>query len=81
MCLRIYEFIINNNIKVLYDDKNESIGSKLARADLIGLPFQIIVGPRGLKEGLIDVKSRSNGKIEKLKPDEELFNFINQNKV
>ena len=81
LCLRIYEFILNNNIKVLYDDKNESIGSKLARADLIGLPFQIIVGPRGLKEGLIDVKSRSNGKIEKLKPDEELFNFISQNKV
>ena len=80
LCLRIYEYMLSKNIKVLYDEKNESIGSKLARADLIGLPFQIIVGPRGLKEGLIEIKNRSSNKIEKIKP-EELFNFVNLNKI
>ena len=37
----------HNGLKVLYDDTDERAGAKLARADLIGLPYQIIIGPRG----------------------------------
>ena len=55
------------NLKVLYDDKHESPGSKLARADLLGFPIQIIIGPRGIKEGSIDIKERCSNKIMKLK--------------
>jgi prolyl-tRNA synthetase len=45
---------------------------------LLGLPFQIIIGPKGIKEKLFDLKNRKNGKIERLSYD-ELSNFINQN--
>jgi len=44
---------------------------------LLGLPYQVIIGPRGIKEKLFDLKNRKNGKIERLSYD-ELLNFINQ---
>ncbi len=75
LCNKIYSFILNTNIKVLYDDKNESPGSKLARGDLLGLPIQIIVGPRGIREGYIDVKIRSTNVIKKIEV-ENLFSYI-----
>ncbi len=80
LCENVYNFLLKNNIRVLYDDKNESIGSKLARADLIGIPFQIIIGPRGIKEGSIDLKKRLSSKIEKFTL-EALFHFIIKNKI
>ena len=57
MCSKIYKYIVDRGSTVLYDDKDESPGSKLARAELIGHPVQIIVGTRGVKEGLIDIES------------------------
>jgi prolyl-tRNA synthetase len=52
--------------------------TKLAKADLIGLPFQIIIGPRGIKDKIFDLKDRKNGDIKKLSYN-ELINFINNN--
>ena len=72
MCSKIYKYIVDRGSTVLYDDKDESPGSKLARADLLGLPVQIIVGPRGVKEGLIDIKIRSTNILKKIKPNELL---------
>jgi prolyl-tRNA synthetase len=46
---------------VLYDDRGERAGAKFADMDLIGLPWQVIVGPRGLKEGNLEVKRRADG--------------------
>ena len=77
-CKNLYKLIQENNYTVLYDDTDERAGAKLARADLLGLPFQIIIGPKGIKEKLFDLKNRKNGKIERLTYD-ELSNFINQN--
>jgi prolyl-tRNA synthetase len=48
-------------IEVLYDDREDSAGAKFATADLIGLPFQVIVGPRGAKSGIAEVKARKTG--------------------
>ena len=45
----------------LYDDTDERPGAKFASMDLIGLPRQLIVGPRGLKEGVVELKERRGG--------------------
>jgi prolyl-tRNA synthetase len=46
---------------VLYDDTDERAGAKFAVMDLIGLPFQLIVGPKGIKRGEVEVKERKSG--------------------
>ena len=51
---------------VLYDDRDERPGAKFATADLIGLPWQILVGPRGLAEGKVELKRRATGEREML---------------
>jgi prolyl-tRNA synthetase len=51
---------------VLYDDTNERPGAKFATHDLIGIPWQVIVGPRGLEKGMIEVKNRATGAREEL---------------
>jgi prolyl-tRNA synthetase len=53
---------------VLYDDRDERPGAKFATADLIGLPWQVIVGPKGLAEGKIELKRRAGGERESLAP-------------
>jgi prolyl-tRNA synthetase len=51
-------------VEVLYDDLDQRPGAKFATADLIGIPWQILVGPRGLAEGKVEVKSRADGSRE-----------------
>jgi prolyl-tRNA synthetase len=51
---------------VLYDDTDDRPGAKFASMDLIGLPTQIVVGPRGLEKGLVEVKSRATGAKEEM---------------
>ena len=79
ICLKIYNLIKDNRMEVLYDDTDERVGAKLARADLIGLPYQIIIGPKGIKEQLYDLKCRKSGDISRLSYS-ELLNFIQTNK-
>ena len=78
ICLDIYNLIEKKSKTVLYDDTMDRAGTKLAKADLIGLPFQIIIGPIGIKHQLFDLKVRKNGDIKKLSYN-ELVNFINNN--
>ena len=78
ICFDIYNLIKKNSKTVLYDDSMERAGAKLAKADLIGLPFQIIIGPRGIEDKIFDLKNRKNGHIKKLSYN-ELINFINNN--
>ncbi len=64
-CNDIYDKLNNAAVDVLYDDRDERAGAKFADMDLIGLPWQIIVGPRGLKNGIVELKRRRTGeKIE-----------------
>ena len=65
-CETIYAELLARNVDVLYDDTDERPGSKFATADLIGLPWQIIVGPKGLANGTVELKRRADGSRETL---------------
>ena len=71
-CEEIYSSLNIKDVDVLYDNRDESIGIKFADMDLIGLPWQIIVGPRVLKEGKVEIKNRASGKKEILLIDDAL---------
>ncbi|WP_297297612.1 proline--tRNA ligase [uncultured Methylovirgula sp.] len=73
--LKIYDALQKAGIDVLYDDTDERPGAKFARLDLIGLPYQIIIGPKGLAEGQVEVKSRSTGARENLALDAAIARF------
>ncbi len=62
-------------VEVLVDDRDDSPGAKFAAMDLIGLPWQAVVGPRGLKEGVVELKCRRTGAREQLSPDALLQRF------
>lgn len=61
-CENLYQKFLNNNIDILYDDIKNSLGQKLAIADLIGIPTQIIVGPKSIENKVIEIKDRRSGK-------------------
>ena len=71
-CENIYDKLCAGGIDVLYDDREERAGAKFADMDLIGLPWQIIVGPRGLKSGVVELKNRESGDREELSVDSAL---------
>ncbi|NUY39756.1 proline--tRNA ligase [Wolbachia endosymbiont of Litomosoides brasiliensis] len=62
--------------KVLYDNTEESIGVKFARMDLIGLPWQIIVGKKAVSENIVEIKNRATGRMEEMQI-EEAINLFN----
>jgi len=65
---RLYRELSAQGLDVLYHDLDERPGSKFATADLIGVPWQILVGPKGLAEGKIELKKRQDGSRELLTP-------------
>jgi prolyl-tRNA synthetase len=73
--LKIYDALQKAGIDVLYDDTDERPGGKFARLDLIGLPYQIIIGPKGLAEGQVEVKTRSTGARENLSLESVVSRF------
>jgi len=71
-CDDIYAKLTDAGLDPLYDDTSDRGGVKFSRMDLIGLPYQIIIGPRGLKDGIVEVKNRKTGERENLSPDAAL---------
>jgi prolyl-tRNA synthetase len=65
-CERLYGELSAKGIEVLYDDTDQRAGAKFAAADLIGIPWQILVGPKGLAEGKLELKRRSDDARENL---------------
>jgi prolyl-tRNA synthetase len=63
-CEKLYADLAGKGVDVLYHDLDERPGSKFATADLIGVPWQILVGPRSLAEGKVEVKRRADGQRE-----------------
>jgi prolyl-tRNA synthetase len=63
---QIYTQLKSTGVTTLYDDRDERGGVKLGSMDLIGLPWQIIVGPRGIASGTVELKRRSTGEREEL---------------
>jgi prolyl-tRNA synthetase len=71
-CAALYEKLQTAGISVLYDDTDERAGAKFSNMDLIGLPWQLVVGPRGLKSGTVELKRRATGEREELSPEAAL---------
>jgi prolyl-tRNA synthetase len=65
-CGRLYRELSAAGRDVLYDDRDERPGAKFATADLIGIPGQGGVGPKGLAEGKVELKRRATGERETL---------------
>ncbi len=65
----IYQKLRNAGVDVLLDDTEGRAGGKFATLDLIGLPWQMIVGPRGVKSGVIEVKERRTSQRQELSVD------------
>jgi prolyl-tRNA synthetase len=63
-CEQLYRDLTAKGVDVLYDDRDQRPGAKFATADLIGIPWQVMIGPRGLAEGKVEVKRRADGSRE-----------------
>lgn len=76
----LYDKLVASKIEILYDDTNERAGSKFATHDLIGSPYQIIIGPKKAGNNVVELKDRRTGKIEELDVgtgiDRILFEFL-----
>ena len=68
----IYRSLTAAGVEVLYDDRDDSPGAKFATMDLIGLPWQLVVGPRGLTQGVVELKARRSGERHELSIDSAL---------
>lgn len=68
-CEAIYKSISAHGLEPLYDDRKERAGGKFASMDLIGLPWRITVGPRGLKNGVVELTCRRTGESEEMSPE------------
>ena len=68
-CEALYQSLSLLGLEPLYDDRDERAGNKFATMDLIGLPWRITVGPRGLKNGVLELTSRRTGESEELSPE------------
>jgi prolyl-tRNA synthetase len=67
---KLYRELSNAGRDVLYDDRDERPGGKFATADLIGVPWQVLIGPKGLAEGKVELKNRATGERELLSVDD-----------
>jgi prolyl-tRNA synthetase len=74
-CDRIHAALEGAGVDVLYDDRDERPGAKFATLDLIGLPHQILVGPRSLAEGKVELKERRGGARELVSIEESIRRF------
>jgi prolyl-tRNA synthetase len=68
----IYGRLSDAGVDTLYDDRDERGGAKFATMDLIGLPWQLIVGPKGLERGIVELKRRATGEREELSVESAL---------
>jgi prolyl-tRNA synthetase len=68
----LYRQLQDAGVEVLYDDRDERGGAKFATMDLIGLPWQIVIGPKGLEKGVVELKRRASGERFELSADEAL---------
>ena len=72
----LYAKLLSAGVEVLYDDRDESPGAKFATMDLIGLPDQLVIGPRGLAAGTIELKHRRSGERRDISVDAALDQLV-----
>jgi prolyl-tRNA synthetase len=66
LCESLYSSLQGKGIDVLYDDTDERAGAKFASMDLIGLPWQVIIGPKGAEKGVVELKNRKTGEKQEV---------------
>ncbi len=71
-CDDLYAKLQKAGVEVLYDDRDESAGAKFAAMDLIGLPYQFVIGPRGVTNNVVEIKNRRTGEKQELSPEAAL---------
>jgi len=76
LCSELEQQFENAGLDVLLDDRDERPGAKFATLDLIGLPWQVVVGPKGLAEGKVEVKQRRGGAREQLSPQDAVSHIV-----
>lgn len=67
---QIYAALEEKGFEVLMDDRDERAGVKFKDADLIGIPYRIVIGEKNLKEGQVEIKERKSGRVEKVSVEE-----------
>ncbi|WP_412563866.1 proline--tRNA ligase [Thalassobius sp. MITS945101] len=75
-CEALYNSFTAVGLEPLYDDRKERAGGKFATMDLIGLPWRITVGPRGLKNGVVELTSRRTGESVEMTPEQAVEKII-----
>ena len=75
-CETLYSALLNVGLDPLYDDREERAGGKFATMDLIGLPWRITVGPRGLKNGVVELTSRKTGESVEMPPEDAVKKLV-----
>jgi prolyl-tRNA synthetase len=68
----LYAKLGRAGVEVLYDDRDDSPGAKFAAMDLVGLPYQLVIGPRGLDRGVVELKTRKTGARQELSAEAAL---------
>jgi prolyl-tRNA synthetase len=76
VCGELYGTMQGKGIEVLYDDRDERAGVKFADMDLIGLPWQLVVGPKGLKSGVVELKRRATGEKHELSVESAIARLV-----
>ncbi|MBT7943571.1 MAG: proline--tRNA ligase, partial [Alphaproteobacteria bacterium] len=71
-CEGLYEQLQNAGVEVLYDDREGRAGVKFADMDLIGLPWQVVIGPKGVSGGFVEMKNRATGERQEISADAAL---------
>jgi prolyl-tRNA synthetase len=77
-CESLYQKLGAAGLEPLYDDREERAGGKFATMDLIGLPWRITVGPRGLKNGVVELTNRRTGRSDEMSPEAAIKKVLEQ---
>ena len=77
-CESLYQRLGVAGLEPLYDDRKERAGGKFATMDLIGLPWRITVGPRGLKNGVVELTNRRTGESDEMSPEAAIKKLVEQ---
>ena len=75
-CEALYKALVAAGLDPLYDDRDERAGAKFATMDLIGLPWRITVGPKGLGKGVVELTSRRTGESEELSAEAAVARIV-----
>jgi len=71
-CENLYGQLANAGIEVLLDDRDARAGAKFADMDLIGLPWQVVIGPKGVAGGYVEMKNRATGERQEISAEAAL---------